>query len=267
MSELSVEELEKVAAAYEQLLVPALFEEWTNWLADAAEIRRGQHVLDVACGTGILARTVADRVGPSGSVSGVDINSAMLAVAKRISPEIDWREGSAEALPYEDESFDAVVSQFGLMLFSSPETALREMMRVLKTGGNLAVAVFGSLDNLPAYAAIADVYERLVDKAVGGALRVPFSMGDTDELASRFAAAGISMAVITSHEGPARFPSVRNMVLSDVRGWFPFAQIHLDEPTIEAVVQEAEKVLEPFRTADGAVEFRVPVHIITATKP
>lgn len=267
MSDLNIEELEKVAAAYEQLLVPALFEAWTHRLADAAEIRQGQYVLDVACGTGILARTVADYVGASGLVSGVDINPVMLAMANRIAPEIDWRKGSAEALPYEDESFDAVVSQFGLMLFSSPETALREMMRVLKTGGHFAVAVFGSLDNLPAYAAVADLYERLVDQAVGDALLIPFSMGDTEELASCFAAAGIGTAVITSHEGKAHFPSVRNMVLADVRGWFPFAQIHLDERTIQAVVQEADQTLEPFRNPDGAVEFRVPVHIVTATKP
>ncbi len=263
---MSTEELKKVAEAYEQMLVPALFKEWTQHLADAAGIRQGQHVLDVACGTGILARTVAGHVGSGGSVSGLDINPAMLAVAKQISPEIDWREGPAEALPYDDETFDAVISQFGLMLFSAPETALREMMRVLKREGQLVVAVFDSLENLPAYAAMADVYERLVGKAVGEALRFPFSMGETDVLASLFAAAGISTAAITSHEGMARFPSVRNMVLSDVRGWFPFAQIHLDEQTIEAVVQEAEKVLEPFRTADDTVEFRVPVRLITAKK-
>ncbi|MFU8773397.1 MAG: methyltransferase domain-containing protein [Anaerolineales bacterium] len=267
MSELSIQELEKVAETYERLLVPALFEEWAHRLADAAEIQPDQHVLDVACGTGILARTVARRTGAGGWVSGVDINPGMVAVAKRISPDIDWREGSAEALPYEDEVFDAVICQFGLMLFSNSETALQEMMRVLKSRGNLAVAVFDSLDNSSAYAAMADVYARVVDEMVGAALRFPFSMGETDVLASRFAAAGISNAVITSYEGMARFSNVRNMVLADVKGWFPLAQIHLDEPTIEAVVREAEEVLQPYLTADGAVEFRVPGIIITATKP
>lgn len=266
MSELSIQELEKVAEAYERLLAPTLFEQWTHRLADAVNIRPGQKVLDVACGTGILARTVAARVGPTGSVSGVDINPGMLAVARRIAPAIDWREGEAEALSYEDASFDAAVSQFGLMLFSAPEDALREMMRVLKPGGHLAVAVFDSLEKLPAYAAMADVYEHRVDTAVGNALRLPFSMGDTNALASVFAGAGISSAVILTEEGKARFSSVRHMVLCDVKGWFPFAQIHLDEQTIEAVVHEAETVLEPFQTTDGAVEFRLPVHIITATK-
>jgi ubiquinone/menaquinone biosynthesis C-methylase UbiE len=266
MSEINIPELEQTAEAYEQLLVPIVFKEWARRLVDMAQLRAGQHVLDVACGTGILARTAAERVIPGGSVSGVDINPAMLAVARRIAPEIEWWEGSAGALPYEDEMFDAVVSQFGLMLFAAPETALREMLRVLKTNGRLAVAVFDALDNQPAYATLADVFERLVDKSVGDALRIPFSM-DRDAVASCFAAAGINTATITTHAGMERFPSVRDMVLSDVRGWFPFAQIHLDEETIEAVVQEAGRALAPFRTADGAVAFRVPVHIITATKP
>lgn len=266
MSELGIQELERVADSYEQLLVPALFGEWADRLADAAEIRPGQRVLDVACGTGVLARTVARRVGPTGSVSAIDANPGMLAVARRVSPGIDWREGSAESLPYDGDTFDAVVSQFALMLFSDPEGALGEMRRVLKPDGHLVAAVFGAIDSLPAYTAMVGVYERVVDKGVGDMLRVPFSMGDPDRLASLFDAAGIGVAVIETREGKAYFPDVRNMVLSDVKGWFPFAGIHLDEGMIEAVVREAETALEPFRTSEGAVEFRVPVHMISATK-
>ncbi|ASC70902.1 2-methyl-6-phytyl-1,4-hydroquinone methyltransferase [Halomicronema hongdechloris C2206] len=266
MNELNIQELVKVAEAYEQLLAPALFTEWTPRLADAADIQEGQHVLDVACGTGVLARVVAERVGRNGSVSGVDVNPGMLAVANRIAPAVEWREGDAESLLYANDSFDAVLSQFGLMLFAAPIIALQEMRRVLKPGGHLAVAVFGSLEDLPAYGAIANVYEHQVGKAVGDALRMPFSMGDPDTLASVFASAGITSAAIRMEEGMARFSSVRNMVLADVKGWFPFAGIHLNEDTIEAVVEEAETVLEAFQTDSGAVEFRVPVHIITATK-
>jgi len=267
MSELSIQELEKVAEAYENLLAPTLFAEWPHRLVDAADIGYGQDVVDVACGTGILARVLAERVGPNGSVSGVDLNPGMLAVAQRISPGITWREADVEALPYEDERFDAVLCQFGLMLFPAPEAALREMTRVLRSGGCLAVAVFGSLEDLPTYAAIADVYERLVDKSVGDALRMPFSMGDPDKLASLFASAGISSAKITTHKGRARFSSVVNMILADVKGWFPFAGIELDQDTIEAVSKEAEIALKPFRNASGAVEFPVQAHIITGSKP
>lgn len=266
MGELSIQELENTAAAYDELLAPALFQEWTSRVADAAEIRTGQRVLDVACGTGVLARTAAARVGPSGSVAGLDINPGMLSVAARVAPEIEWRQGSAESLPYEDQSFDAVVSQFGLMFFPDRHTALRETVRVLTPGGHLAVAVFDSLDNIPAYAAMATVLQRLVGKDTADALRFPFSLGDTEELSSLFAAAGITSAVVTSQKGVACFPSVKDMVLADVKGWFPLAQINLDERTIKAVVTEAEAALEPFLTPNGAVEFQVPVHIVTATK-
>ena len=266
MSELSIQELEKVAEAYENLLAPALFAQWPDRLADAADIGDGQAVLDVACGTGILTRVLAERVGSDGSVSGVDLNSGMLAVARRISPGITWHEADVEALPYEDGSFDAVLCQFGLMLFPAPEAALREMKRVLRSGGCLAVAVFGSLKDLPAYDAIADVYERLVDKSVGDALRMPFSMGDTDRLASLFAIAGIRSTNITTHMGRARFASVENMILADVKGWFPFAGIELDQDTIDAVSKEAEIALKPFRSFSGAVECPVQAHIATGSK-
>lgn len=266
MSKLSIQELEKVAEAYESLLAPALFAEWPHRLADAADIGDGQNVVDVACGTGILARVLAERVGPDGSVSGVDLNPGMLAVARRISPGISWREADVEALPYEDESFDAALCQFGLMLFPAPEAALHEMKRVLRPGGRLAVAVFGALEELPAYAAIADVYERLVDKSVGDALRRPFSMGDTDKLASLFTSAGISSAKISTHKGRARFSSVENMVLADVKGWFPFAGIALDQDIIEAVSKEAGIAVKPFSSSSGAVEFPVQAHIVTGSK-
>lgn len=266
MNKPDIQELEKVAESYETLLAPALITEWAHRLADAVNIQKNQRVLDVACGTGILARAIAERVGAGGSVSGVDANPGMLAVANRLAPEIEWREGNAEALPYNDDSFDAVVCQFGLMLFSAPETALQEMSRVLSPGGYLGAAVFGPLDDLPAYAALADVYERLVDKSVADALRMPFSMGHTDALAEVFTGAGITAATINTETGTAHFASVKHMILSDVKGWFPFAGIHLDKDTIEAVTTEAEIALKAFQTPSGAVEFHVPVHMVTAIK-
>src|SRR5919108_885014 len=105
----------EAATAYEEFFLPALFSQWPPLLLNAAQVRTGQKVLDVACGTGILARAALAQVSPGGSVAGLDLNPGMLAVATKLEPQIAWRQGMAESLPYPDESFDVVISQFGLM--------------------------------------------------------------------------------------------------------------------------------------------------------
>src|SRR5262245_45054534 len=115
------------ANAYEALFVPALFGQWARIVVDAARIHPGQRVLDVACGTGILAREICSRLGASARVTAVDPNPGMIAVARQLAPAVECREGVAESLPLPDRSFDVVVSQFGLMFFSDRQQALREM--------------------------------------------------------------------------------------------------------------------------------------------
>lgn len=219
-------------------------------------------VLDVACGTGVLARAIARQIGPRGSVTGLDPNPGMLTAAEEMAPGIDWRQGSAGELPFDEGSFDVVVSQFGLMLFESPEKAIQEMGRVLRPGGRMFVAVFDSLDALPAYAAAADVYEETVGLSVGDALRFPFSMGDVEELEALFERAGITRPVITTHAGNARFENIRHMVLSDVKGWFPFAGIHLDDDTIDRVERLMSSRLGEYTGPGGEVRFDVSIHLL-----
>jgi len=173
------------AEVYEEFFVPALFEAWVGQVADAAAITTGQKVLDVACGTGVLARAAAARAGAA-NVTGLDVNEGMLAVARRVSPEITWEMGRAEALPYEDGTFDAVVSQFGLMFFEDRVQAIQEMARVLKPGGKLAVAVWDTLENIPGYAEMERLLARLFDEEVANSLRAPFNLGDTTALLPLF---------------------------------------------------------------------------------
>ena len=108
---------------------------------DATQVFSGHRVLDVACGTGVLAREAALRVGPTGFVVGLDPNPGMLAVAEQFTPTVDWWWGMAELLPFPDQSFYAVISQFGLMFFKDRRQAVIEMLRVLKSRGRLVVAV------------------------------------------------------------------------------------------------------------------------------
>ena len=129
------------AEIYDEFFVPALFQPWARVVMDAASIESNQCVLDVACGTGVLACAAADRVGSGGSVVGLDPNEEMLAVAHGKADTIEWRVGRAEAIPFPDESFDEVVSQFGMMFFESPSGALREMLRGEGGPGNPMSAI------------------------------------------------------------------------------------------------------------------------------
>ena len=254
------------AKAYEALFVPALFGQWTTKVADTAQVKSGQRVLDVACGTGVLSREVASRTGPTGYVAGVDPSLGMLAVGKDLAPEIDWKQGVAEALPFPDESFDTVVSQFGLMFFSDRHRAIREMMRVLIPGGRLVVAVWDSLANTPAYAADVALLERLAGTQAADALRAPFVLGDRQTLAALFTDAGVSKIDIASHPGTAQFPSLPAMVEADLRGWLPVMGVVLTEQQIGRIMQEAEDVLGSYVTVEGRVVFESPAHLVTAIK-
>jgi ubiquinone/menaquinone biosynthesis C-methylase UbiE len=255
----------RAAEVYEESFVPALFQPWAPRMADAAHIAAGQRVLDVATGTGILARTVAERVGPAGSVVGLDINDGMLAVARRVAPHIEWRLDRAEALPFGDSSFDAVVSQFGLMFFEDKPGALREMWRVLRPGGRLAVAVWDSVENAPGIRTLMGLLQEYGGQQAADGLRAPFSLGDTDLLRRLFEDAGIPDARIMGHPGQARYPSIDSWMYTNTKGWV-FADL-FDDAQYERLLRAANEALAGFVMPDGTVVFDIPAYIITASKP
>jgi len=251
------------ADVYEEFFVPALFASWPVPVAQAAAIAPGQDVLDVACGTGVLAREAALRVRPGGTVTGIDRNDGMLAVARRKAPEIEWRQGQAEALPFAAARFDAVVSQFGLMFFEDRVLALAEMWRVLKPGGRLAVAVWDALERTPGYAAMTALLQRLFGERIADALRAPYTLGDPEALAALAAQAGIP-AEVTTRGGTARFPSIEAWVHTDVKGWTLADMI--DDAQYRLLQQAAPRALQRFVQPDGTVVFEAPAHILCATK-
>jgi ubiquinone/menaquinone biosynthesis C-methylase UbiE len=107
-------------------------------------------------------------------------------MTKPMEPRVDWRVGLAESLPFPSDTFDAVVSQFGLMFFPDRRQALREMLRVLAPGGRLVVAVWDSLDHIPAYAAEVALLERTAGRIAAEALSAPFVMGNREALNALF---------------------------------------------------------------------------------
>lgn len=251
------------AEVYEQFFVPALFGEWPPRVLDAAEVASGQRVLDVACGTGVLARAAADRVGPTGSVVGLDVNEQMLAVAAVAAPAVEWRNGAAESLPFEDGSFDAAVSQFGLMFFEDRVASLRELTRVPRPGGRVAVAVWASLEDSPGYAAMVDLLQRLFGDEAADALRAPFVLGDPAALTALATEAGLANVELRTAVGTARFPSIDSWMFTDIRGWTLADMI--DDVEYAQLLEAAEQDLQPFVTDGGRVEFASPAHILTAS--
>ena len=251
------------AEVYEEFFVPALFSQWGSVLAEAAGVAAGQRVLDVACGTGVLALAAAERIGRDGAVTGLDRNPDMLGVARRKSERVDWREGRAEALPFPDASFDAVASQFGLMFFDDRAGALREMMRVLRPGGRLAVAVCDALERSPGYAALAALLERLFGERIAGAFRSPFALGDEKQLLSLCAEAGIAGAAVRRHEGTVRFASINAMIATERACIFTLGGL-LDEGQFARLADEAQTALSRFAGEGGKVAFPMPALIINA---
>ncbi len=252
------------AEVYESCFVPAIFGAWAGPVADAAGIRRGSKVLDVGCGTGVLAREALKRVGQDGQVVGLDLNDGMLAVAARTEPRIEWRQGDATSLPFEDASFDVVVSQFALMYFPDRVTSLSEMWRTLAPGGRLAIASWAAIDHARGYQMLVDIAARQCGRATADVLTAPFVLGDQAELAKLFVDSGISGATVTLHEGSIRFPSIREFIRIEVKG-SPLADM-LSDDAMEAVAAESERALAEFVVPSGEIVMPMDAHIVTANK-
>jgi SAM-dependent methyltransferase len=252
------------AEVYESCFVPAIFGAWAGPVADAAGIRTGDKVLDVGCGTGVLAREALRRVGQEGRVVGLDLNEGMLAVAVRAEPKIEWRQGDAASLPFEDASFGVVVSQFALMYFPDRVASLSQMWRTLAPAGRLAVAVWAPLDRAPGFKMLVDIAARQCGDEAAGVLRAPFVLGDRAELAKLFADGGIPGAEVTLHAGSIRFPSIREFVRTEVKG-SPLAGM-LSDDAMETLAAESERTLAAFVVPSGEIIMPMDAHIVTANK-
>ena len=252
------------AALYEERFVPALFAQWVDPVLDAVRINTRQQVLDVACGTGVVARHAADRLAGSGSVTGVDLNPAMLEVAARVRPDLDWREGDAAALPFPDDSFDVVVCQSAMMFFPDVTGALREMGRVTRPGGTVAVQVFDLREDQPAYGPWIAMVARHVGEEALRMLGTYWVLGDRDAMRERCAAAGLRVTAIHDHERPAHFPSVEAMVLTEVNATPLADRLHQQE--LDSIVADSYEVYRPWRV-DGEERLTIPLtgYVLTAT--
>ncbi|MFT3816659.1 MAG: methyltransferase domain-containing protein [Rubrivivax sp.] len=253
------------AEVYEQFFVPALFAPWGARVAAAAHVEPGAHVLDVGCGTGVLAMAAAEQALPSGRVVGLDASEEMLGVARRKSSAVEWLHGKAEALPFGDASFDKVVSQFALMLFEQPSRALEHMWRVLRRRGDLVVAVPDRLEHSPGYLALTELLHRLFGSAIADAMRPPFALGDVATLRTLFAKAGGVEVAITTQHGAVRFASIDAMISTERACVWTLGGL-LDADQFALLRRHAHQDLACCVAADGGVEFDMPMHIVIAHK-
>jgi ubiquinone/menaquinone biosynthesis C-methylase UbiE len=257
------------AEMYEQYFVPAMFRPWARILLRHAAPRAGERVLDVGCGTGIVARQAAPLVGPQGQVFAVDMNPAMLAVARGVlapaGATIQWKEGNAMALPFSDATFDVVLCQHGLQFFPDREAAVREMRRVLSPGGRAVVMVLQALARHPVFEVLMQSVARHLSLPID-AVMTPFALSDAAELRGLFAAARFTKVDVVPQSTVVRFPEPQRFVplavTSSAAAVPAFAQ--MDAPArgalLEQVRDEVEPIVSKYRDAD-AVTFPMFAHI------
>jgi SAM-dependent methyltransferase len=248
------------AEVYEAFFVPALFGQFPEPVLDHAGVGPGARVLDVGCGTGVLARATRALVGPRGAVAAVDPNEGMLVVARRADPSIEWRVGVAESLPFGDDAFDHTVSQFAAMFFTDREEAVREMERVTTSGGTVTVVTWAGLDRTPGYDAMVSLIADELGEQAADALRAPFVLGDVDAVGRMLGPVG-GAARVDELPGTARFASIADWVHTEVRGWTLADMV--DDDAEARLIARAERELTRFVLPDGSVAFACPALVAT----
>jgi len=227
------------AQGYESYIVPTLFGPCARILVQAADVKPGERVLDVGCGTGIVAREIASRLGATPAVSAVDLSPNMLAVARaaatRMGLTIEWREGNAEQLPSHDAAFDLVLCQFALMFVADKAAALSEMRRVVTGSSRVLISVWQPLDCHPFYQTLHNVIQQRLGMS---ALQQIFSLGNADDLRGLAMAEGFRQVDITPFFLTARFPNPEVFIAAEIEvdtAAIPSMQ-HLDSKAREAIV-------------------------------
>jgi ubiquinone/menaquinone biosynthesis C-methylase UbiE len=260
------------AETYERYLGPTIADPWTHVLLTYAAPQPGERALDVACGTGSVARHVAPLVGAAGKVVALDVNPDMLAVARALpapaGATIVWLEGNATRLDLPDDAFDLVLCQQGLQFFSDRAAALREMRRVLTDGGRVVISVWQALHRHPVYEALLQATARHLGLSIA-AVDVSFSLGDADELRTLLSEAGFQRIAMTPRSLTVRLPEPERFVQLTVLGAATSipAFTHLDAAAraalVEAVTGETQAVAQRYREGN-TLAFPMSTHIAVA---
>ena len=252
------------AELYERYAVSYLLGPWAPSLVDAAAVAGGDRVLDIACGTGVVTRIAAQRVGKSGKVTGLDLNPGMLAVARSLpsAVAIDWVQRSALDLGLPDASFDVVLCQQGLQFFPDRALAVREMRRVLDEGGRLALSVWNSAGVYNR--AVGDALEELVGGETAGRFRASRNVPGKEEILRLMTAAGFRDVEIRVGRRDTHLPAPDKFVLSHLASTPVAAAIAEAGADVRAgIAARVLQQLRPYADGDG-VTFPEETHLVTA---
>ena len=261
------------AAAYEDFLVRWQFRPWTSVLLGEAALRPGERVLDLAAGTGIVAREAAPLVGASGRVVALDLNPAMLALGRGLpapaGAAIEWLEADATRLPLPDAVFDVVLCQQGLQYFPDRPAAAAEIRRVLAAGGRAVLAVWRPLAHNPVQAALNLAAQRRLGVPP---LATAFGLGEAGEVRGLLEAAGFAEVAVAVRELVVVFPSrvefVRRMVESLAAVVPELADLGTDglAALARAIAHDADAALRAHGRGKG-IAAPMTAHLVGARKP
>ena len=249
------------AENYQRHFVPAIAEPVSVPLLAAAALRPGERVLDVACGTGVIARRAAEQVGPAGTVTAIDLSPDMIEVARTVPapamPPIEWHVGDAASLPFPDGAYDVVLCQMGLMFMEDQAAALREMQRVLATGGRVVISTPGRIQ--PVFLALERAIVEQINPDLGGFVRAVFSMHDPEVLAALLRGAGLREVTATVSPVRLRLPSPAEFLWQYINVT-PLAPLVAQAPEAaqRAMEQQAVDAWQPY-VVDGALVGEQPM--------
>lgn len=254
------------ASIYETYLVPAIFEPLARILIDLARPLPNEHVLDAACGTGVVARSTAAVIGPSGKVVALDFDPLMIAMARRLDPNVIWSVGDLQDLPFEDEVFDLAICQQGLQFLPDREGGLRQLYRVLRRGGRMVLGIWTELAKSPGHALLFAVLGRLLGTDM---TRPPaWSLTDETQILEFVSAAGFIDVEMTIASLRTRYPSARRFVEILIHGSSKLTRQALAQVPTErrnAFIDEVAERLDRYQTNAG-LELPMETRLLVARK-
>jgi ubiquinone/menaquinone biosynthesis C-methylase UbiE len=255
------------AANYERYFVPAIGAPLATDLIHLAALRPDERVVDVACGTGIVARLASQQVGSAGTVAGLDVNPGMLAGARSATPPgmpIEWHEASAEAMPFPDAAFDVVLCQMGLQFMRDKPAALREMRRVLARGGRLILNVPGPTPRL--FASMAEALARHIGAGAAGFVNQVFSLHDTAEIQNLVSGAGFHDVSVQSETKLLHLPAPAEFLWQYVHSTpLAGAVAQADDELRGSLQRDIVASWQEF-VRDGALVLQVRIVVVMARK-